>query len=173
MSTTLGLRLRTPRVDVLRVAPFLGVSAIVVGLDQATKAFIRANLEEGEWWPFIGTALRISHVENPGAAFGILQGAGTFLLVFTVIGVIALLAYLLLLPQTSPWYPFGLALVLGGAIGNLIDRASKGTVTDFIDPAYYPAFNIADSAIFLGVSTLLVASFLLPERSESSTQPEA
>ena len=172
VSTTLGLRAR-PRVDLIRIAPFLGVSALVIGLDQATKAFIRANLDEGEWWPLFGTALRISHVENPGAAFGILQGAGTFLLVFTVIGVVALLAYLLLLPQTSPWYPFGLALVLGGAVGNLIDRASKGTVTDFIDPAYYPAFNIADSAIFLGVSTLLVASFLLPERSETSPPSES
>ncbi|MCC6238325.1 MAG: signal peptidase II [Dehalococcoidia bacterium] len=172
MSTTLGLRAR-PRVDFFRMAPFLVVSAVVVALDQATKVFIRANLEEGEWWPFLGTALRISHVENPGAAFGILQGAGTFLLVFTVIGVVALSAYLLLLPETSRWYPFGLALVLGGAVGNLIDRVSKGTVTDFIDPAYYPAFNLADSAIFLGVSTLIVASFVLPERSEASAPPEA
>lgn len=172
MSTTLGLRAR-PRIDLVRMAPFIAVSAIVVGLDQATKAFVRANIEEGEWWPVLGTALRLSHIENPGAAFGILQGAGTFLLVVTVVGVVALSAYLLLLSETSWWYPFGLALVLGGALGNLIDRVSKGTVTDFIDPAYYPAFNIADSAIFLGVSTLIVASFVLPERSEASAAPEA
>lgn len=172
MSTTLNLRVR-PRIDLLRLAPFLVIAATVVAADQATKTFIRANLEEGEWWPFVGTVLRISHVENPGAAFGILPGAGTFLLVVTVLGVVALSAYLLLLPDSSRWYPFALALVLGGAVGNLIDRLARGTVTDFIDPMYYPAFNIADSAIFLGVSTLLVVSFVLPERSEASATPES
>lgn len=172
MSTTLNLRVR-PRIDLLRLAPFLVIAATVVAADQATKTFIRANLEEGEWWPFVGTVLRISHVENPGAAFGILPGAGTFLLGVTVLGVVALSAYLLLLPDSSRWYPFALALVLGGAVGNLIDRLARGTVTDFIDPMYYPAFNIADSAIFLGVSTLLVVSFVLPERSEASATPES
>ncbi len=172
MSTTLNLRVR-PRIDLLRLAPFLVIAATVVAADPATKTFIRANLEEGEWWPFVGTVLRISHVENPGAAFGILPGAGTFLLGVTVLGVVALSAYLLLLPDSSRWYPFALALVLGGAVGNLIDRLARGTVTDFIDPMYYPAFNIADSAIFLGVSTLLVVSFVLPERSEASATPES
>lgn len=168
MDNTLKLRTR-PRVDLLALAPFFGLSALVLAADQAVKSFIRANLAEGEWWPVIGELLRISHVENAGAAFGILQGASTFLLVATVFGVTALSVYLLLLPESSRWYPFALALVLGGASGNLVDRVARGTVTDFIDPAYYPAFNIADSAIFLGVVTLLVASFVLPESGGDAT----
>lgn len=152
------------RVQVRRLAPFLGVSALIVVFDQLTKAFIRARLQEGESWPVFGTLLRISHVENSGAAFGILQGASVFLLITTVVGVGALCAYLLLVPQGNRWYTLALALVLGGALGNFIDRATRGTVTDFIDPTRYPAFNIADSSIFVGVVVLLAATYFVPER---------
>jgi signal peptidase II len=172
MDSTLRLRTR-PRIDLGRLAPFLGVAALVVVADQGTKSFIRASLREGEWWPLIGELLRISHVENSGAAFGILQGAGTFLLAATVLGVAALSAYLLLLPGGSRWYPFALALVLGGALGNLIDRVSRGTVTDFIDPTHYPAFNLADSSIFMGVAILLIASYALPDKPAGDADPES
>lgn len=164
MDNALSVRTR-PRIDLVGLAPFLAVAAIVVALDQAAKAFIRARLAEGEWWPVLGDdLLRISHIENSGAAFGILQGASTFLLVATVLGVTAIAVYLILLPDSSSWYPFALALVLGGATGNLIDRLTRGTVTDFIDPTHYPAFNLADSSIFMGVAILILSSYLLPER---------
>ena len=81
-----------------------------------------------------------------------------FLLVTTVIGVAAVAAYLFLVPLARI-YTIALALVLGGATGNLIDRATRGTVTDFIDPTHYPAFNIADSAIVIGVLALVLLSF--------------
>ncbi len=164
MDDTLRLDGRT-RSDLMNLAPFFGLAVLVALLDQASKSFIRANLAEGEWWPVLGEdLLRVSHVENSGAAFGMLQGAGTFLLLATVVGVAALAVYLVLLPQTSRWYPLALALVLGGATGNLIDRVARGTVTDFIDPTHYPAFNLADSAISIGVAILLIASFVLPDR---------
>lgn len=127
------------------------ISLVVLIADQATKALVRDRLYEGEAWPSRDAIIAISHVENPGAAFGILQGAGALLLVATVIGVGAVLVYLLLIPPAQRWYVAALALVLGGALGNLIDRIAKGTVTDFIDPTHYPAFNIADSAIVCGV----------------------
>jgi signal peptidase II len=161
------------RIDVKRLAPFLGVSAVVVAVDQLTKAFIRDRLAEGEAWPVLGSLLRISHVENSGAAFGILQGAGVFLLIATVVGVAALVVYLFVVPMSSRWYTFSLSLILGGAVGNFIDRATRGTVTDFIDPARYPAFNIADSSIVVGIVVLLAATYLLPEAPDTTDRGPA
>ncbi len=164
MDNALTVRTR-PRIDIVGLAPFFGIAALVVAADQAAKSFIRARLAEGESWPVLGDELlRISHIENAGAAFGILQGASTFLLIATVVGVTAIAVYLLLLPESSTWYPFSLALVLGGATGNLIDRLARGTVTDFIDPTHYPAFNLADSSIFMGVAILILSSYFLPDR---------
>ena len=142
-----------------RLAPYLALALLVVALDQGTKALIRSWLVEGEAWPSTHALLAISHVENSGAAFGVLQGAGPFLLVVAVVGVAAVLVYLWQFPPTQPLYVAALAMILGGAVGNLIDRATKGTVTDFIDPAYYPAFNIADSAIVIGAATIAIVSF--------------
>lgn len=137
-----------------RLVPFSAIALAVVAADQATKVVIRASLDVGERWPTRDGLLQLSHVENSGAAFGIFQGAGPFLLVTAIIGVIAVVAYLFVMPPSGRLYALALAFILGGATGNLIDRAARGTVTDFIDPAHYPAFNIADSAIVLGVFAL-------------------
>lgn len=136
------------------MAPFIAVAIAVAALDQATKAIVRATLAEGEGWPAAGALLRIAHVENSGAAFGMLQGAGPFLLITTVVGIVAVVAYLFLTPSGGRLHGTALAFILGGAAGNLIDRAARGTVTDFIDPTRYPAFNLADSAIVVGVAAL-------------------
>jgi signal peptidase II len=138
------------------------VALAVLGADQATKALVRATLAEGEAWPSRDALLALSHVENAGAAFGILQGAGSFLLAATVIGVVAVFAYLLVAPAVDRLYLVALALILGGASGNLLDRLAKGTVTDFIDPTHYPAFNLADSAIVCGVVALIARSLFAP-----------
>lgn len=142
------------------MTPYFALALLVVVIDQATKILLRSRLAEGEAWPSTDAWLAISHVENGGAAFGIMQGAGAFLLVVTVIGIAAVLIYIWRFPPGQHLYVAALSLILGGAVGNLIDRATKGTVTDFIDPAYYPAFNIADSAIVIGVTTMVVLSFL-------------
>jgi signal peptidase II len=150
---------------------FLAIATLVVSLDQATKAAIRGWLTPGERWPEGAELLVISHVQNTGAAFGILQGAGTFLVVATLATVGAITIFLLMLPAHSRWYPLALSLILGGAIGNLIDRLRLGHVTDFIDPTHYPAFNIADSAIVVGV--IAVAALSLFERDERQPHREA
>lgn len=142
----------------------LGIAAVVVALDQATKVLIRGWLAEGEAWPSPHAWLALSHVENSGAAFGILQGATEFLLATAVVGVLGLLVYLWRFPPAQPLYFVALSMVLGGAVGNFIDRVTKGTVTDFIDPAYYPAFNIADSAIVIGIGAILLLSFIEERR---------
>lgn len=146
-----------------RVRAFLLLAAVVALLDQATKAFIRANFAVGERWPEGWELIRITHIRNTGAAFGILQGAGDFLVVASLLGVGAITFFLLSLPGHGRLYPLTLSLILGGAIGNLIDRLRLGHVTDFIDPWNYPAFNLADSAIVIGVIGMAILSFMEPD----------
>ena len=145
-----------PHAPQARLFATIAIAAVV--LDQATKALIRGWLAEGETWPAGFELIRISHVENTGAAFGILQGAGPLLLLSSVVGVAVVLVLLYVAPAGDRLYTAALALVLGGAIGNLIDRALRGEVTDFIDPTHYPAFNLADSSIVVGVIALIVLS---------------
>lgn len=148
----------TPGMDVRRLLPISAVALVVIAIDQASKSAIRAWLAVGESWPARDTLLAITRVENSGAAFGILQGAGTFLLVVSVIGLGAIVAFITLTPL-GRWYRLAIGGVLGGALGNFIDRILHGTVTDFVDPRWYPSFNVADSAIVCGVVALIALSF--------------
>jgi signal peptidase II len=150
-----------------RIVRFLVVAAVVVVLDQVTKGLIRGWLDVGERWPADWTLIQLSHVRNTGAAFGILQGAGSFLIVAALAGIGVMTFYLLTLPAHSRWYTVALSAVLGGAVGNLIDRVRLGHVTDFIDPAHYPAFNVADSAIVCGIIAIAALSFLDDRRARN------
>ncbi|MBT5774121.1 MAG: signal peptidase II [Dehalococcoidia bacterium] len=152
--------IEVPQGLVQRASPLLLIAATIVAIDQGTKALIRNWLAEGEYWPTNAELLRISHYENSGAAFGVLQGAGPLLIVTTVIAIIVISFTIFRGNDYPRWFTLALALVLGGAIGNLVDRLTRGSVTDFIDPTHYPAFNIADSAIVVGVTTLVILTFL-------------
>ncbi|MCK9487644.1 MAG: signal peptidase II [Dehalococcoidia bacterium] len=166
-----------------RLGRFLAVAGAVVLVDQVTKSLIRGWLSPGERWPEGWDLIHLSHVRNSGAAFGILQGASEFLIVAALVGIGAITFFLLTLPAHHRWYPLALSAVLGGAIGNLTDRVRLGYVTDFIDPMNYPAFNIADSAIVLGVIAIAVLSFVDgdvpgdgdegPERAEGVEEADA
>jgi signal peptidase II len=133
---------------------FLAV-VVVLALDQLTKAIVRSNLALGEALPEEGF-VRIVHVANTGAAFGILQGQTFFLTVTTFLGLAAILLYYLYPPMEHGLLRTALGLQLGGAIGNLTDRVRLGEVTDFIDFRYWPTFNVADSAIVIGVATIVI-----------------
>ncbi len=152
-----------------RLRGFVTIAALVVLADQASKALVRDRLGFDESWPAGWTLIHFSHVENAGAAFGILQGAGGFLVAAGLVAVAGVTFFLLTLPSHSRFYPTALSLILGGALGNLIDRVRFGAVTDFIDPIYYPAFNLADSCIVVGVAALLVLSWL-DDREQSRTK---
>lgn len=152
-----------------RDAWFLLLAAAVIGLDQLTKWLIREYVHRGDSYPEDGL-LRIVHITNTGAAFGVLQGAGPLLAVTSVIGMTAILIYLFNPGFAHPLMRAGLALMLGGAIGNLIDRVAHGKVVDFIKVPHFPAFNAADSAITIGVIVLLWA--MLREQAQSA-KPEA
>jgi signal peptidase II len=129
------------------------VLVAVIGLDQLTKHTVATSNAANEGRSvFLG--IKLVHVRNHGVAFGFLSGGGAIVLVFTLAALGALLLYFYLRPQREwLWLPTG--LLIGGAVGNLIDRLANGAVTDFIKLPLWPAFNVADMAITFGVLALL------------------
>ncbi|MBA3422187.1 MAG: signal peptidase II [Thermoleophilaceae bacterium] len=156
---------RASRAHAWALAAIVGLA--VAALDQATKALALASLTPGESIDvFPGIDLNL--VQNTGIAFGALAGAGNgLILVVTVVALVALLAFFAA-RVTRPvlWLPVG--MVLGGAAGNLIDRSRTGAVVDFIDPTFWPAFNLADTAIVLGVVGVL---YVGERRSQPAGEP--
>jgi signal peptidase II len=135
------------------------VAAIVFAADQATKYLIRSHLQIGEAWPSLSAPIHLEHVTNSGAAFGMLQNQTAFLVITSLIGLGAIVLYFVYPPFHHPLLRVAFGLMLGGAIGNLLDRVRVGNVTDFIKFPHYATFNVADSAICIGVAIL--AWFLL------------
>jgi signal peptidase II len=144
-----------------RGAPFFLVAAAVFSFDQLTKEIIRDRLAVGESWPSDGWLIKITHVTNTGAAFGILQDQGLFLTVTAVIAIGAIVFYYLYPPLEHGVLRLAMGLLLGGAAGNLIDRLRFGHVTDFIDFPRYPEFNVADSSIVIGLVVIIVFFLLI------------
>ena len=130
-----------------------GVIAAVLIIDRITKRAVVSGIRIGDVHKFL-PAVNLVHVQNSGVAFGFFSGGGALVLVLTLTALAALVVYFLLRP-TRPglWVPTG--LLVGGAIGNLIDRVSTGSVTDFIKLPLWPAFNVSDMAITFGVLALL------------------
>lgn len=131
-----------------------GVVVLVLALDQGTKALVRSSIALGEQRDVLGP-LSFVNVHNRGVAFGFLGGGGAFVLVVVLAALALLLAYFgRHADRPLLWLPTG--LVLGGALGNLIDRVHQGHVTDFIHFPHWPAFNVADVAITCGVVALVL-----------------
>ena len=122
----------------------------------------------GESWPSEHWPVNITHVTNTGAAFGILQGQGLFLTVTAFVGMAAIVFYYAYPPLEHGLLRAALGLQLGGAIGNLLDRLRFGEVTDFIHFPHYPAFNVADSSIVVGLC-IIVGFFVLNEGHSKET----
>lgn len=148
---------------------FLGAAAAVIVLDQVTKILVRAFMERGESWPDPDWVLKLRYVTNSGAAFGILQDQTTFLIVMAFVGLIAIYLYYRYPPFDHPIVPVAIGLMLGGAAGNLIDRIIHGRVTDFIDPDRFPAFNLADSAINIGIAVIIIGYLLVGQKEHASS----
>lgn len=128
-------------------------AALVIGLDQATKALVRANVDRGESDPIL-PAVELVNTRNRGVAFGLLEGAEVLVAVVTAVALLALVAFFVRhRDRRLAWLPTG--LLLGGALGNVIDRARGDGVTDFIKLPVWPAFNLADMAITFGVVALI------------------
>jgi len=144
---------------------FIVLTLAIIGADQAVKWVIRETVERGDAhavvWP-----LKIVHVTNSGAAFGMFQGAGPLLVMTSILGMAAIVVFLFNPSFAHPLMRLGLALMLGGAVGNLIDRVKDGEVVDFIKVPNFPAFNVADSAITIGVLVLVWAMLREPQQSQ-------
>lgn len=131
----------------------LATVAAVLIVDQGTKQLADAGLDRGQSVNvFFG--LDLTNTRNNGVAFGALGGAGEAIAVLIGLALVLLLGYFAL-NATQPWLWLPVGLLLGGALGNLVDRARGGGVIDFIDPVLWPVFNTADVSIVLGVFALL------------------
>lgn len=137
-------------------------------LDRLTKDAVARNLAPGETREVIADYVRITHVQNTGAAFGLLPERTTLLSVLSVAAVLVILYYYRQLRSDSPLIATTLGLQLGGAFGNLLDRLTQGYVVDFVDigvgPYRYWAFNVADSSIVVGIFGVIALLWLQERR---------
>lgn len=140
------------------------LAAGVLAADQATKALVRAGVGPGERDGIL-PGVELVHVRNRGVAFSLFEDGGILLVLVAAIAVAALLAFFAMhAHRPLVWLPTG--LLLGGAAGNLLDRARDGAVTDFVKLPLWPAFNLADTAITLGVLALLYVLEGPPSRAD-------
>jgi len=137
---------------------FIVFAIFIILFDQASKLYIQHNVEIGESIPVIKGIFHITYIENPRTSFGLFEYNTSFFVIAALISVIlAILIYKKIIFKKDPFMYIPLTLVLGGAVGNLIDRVRiDGKVADFIDFRIWPVFNFADSAIVCGMLILLV-----------------
>ncbi len=129
------------------------VAGIVVAADQITKAIVRSEIKPGEVVDVV-PGVDLVHAKNTGVAFSMLSGGGPLVVIVALIALAALIAFFAThLNRPLVWLPTG--LLVGGAAGNLIDRIRLGSVTDFVKLPHWPAFNVADIAVTVGVVALL------------------
>ncbi|MBV6417102.1 MAG: Lipoprotein signal peptidase [Steroidobacteraceae bacterium] len=158
---------------------WLPLSALIVLLDQASKAWIERHFALYESVTLL-PVLDITRLHNPGAAFSFLAGAGgwqrwffTLLALAVSIGIVVWLRSVH--ARAQAWLAAGLALILGGALGNVIDRLRHGFVIDFVhahwNEAWFPAFNVADSAITVGAACLIIDALIEARRAKASRLP--
>jgi len=140
----------------------LVVAGTAVIADQLTKSVVSRRLPIGDAVASLGP-FSIHHVQNTGIAFGLFADSTTAVIVLTAAAVTAMLVFFARQAQRHPLLPVALGLVIGGSVSNLIDRVRLGHVTDFLDFLYWPAFNLADTFIVIGVALLFV-SFVASDR---------
>jgi signal peptidase II len=150
------------------------VAVVVFIIDRLTKTWVETNIPVYEGRTVIDDVVRIVHTQNSGAAFGLLPERTTLLSILSVVAVIAILYYYRQIASHSPLIAATLGMQLGGAFGNLVDRAGQGYVVDFVDVGIpggwrFWAFNVADSSIVLGI---LFVTFLL-WREDARATPKA
>lgn len=143
---------------------------IVVILDQATKMIIRHTMIIGQSLSVFGDFLKITYVENSGIAFGIRVSNGSFFTILSILASVGVLFYLFAHRDEGMMVKGGLTLILGGAFGNLVDRILYKKVVDFVDVGVgnlrWPVFNLADSAVVIGVFLLFFSVFIFRGKNE-------
>jgi signal peptidase II len=150
-----------------RTLTFAATALLVIGLDRWTKQLATERLLDSglRSIPVFGEYIRLTYVENRGAAFGVLQNQTAFFILVGLVVISVIVASYRYIPEPSWLLNICLGLQMGGAIGNLVDRIQVGYVVDFVDLTFWPVFNIADSAICVGVAGLAYSVLFPPRRS--------
>lgn len=149
---------------------------LLVAADQVIKIWAVTHLSQINTIPLIQDVLHLTYVENRGAAFGIMQGKTTILLIVTSIFLLAILVAILIKKIQQPFYIWMLSLIVAGGVGNLIDRAFRGFVVDYIDFRLigFPVFNLADCCVVVGILAVVIYQLLVEEllhRKSNESQP--
>ena len=155
-----------------RAILFAATAGAVIVADQVAKALVRQTLDVGESVPVIDGVLWFTHVQNIGGAFGVFRGGRW---AFVALAVAVLMAIWWTVRQgraDRTVVMLGLALVVGGTVGNAIDRVVAGTVTDFVDLGWFPVFNIADAALDVGVALIVIWLLFGHEAAASSASAD-
>ena len=143
--------------------PYYLVAALIIAFDQATKFLVLAFLLPGQSIALIQNVLYLTYVRNTGAAFGILPGNNALLIAVAAFAALFIIYAIWRLPKERTYYRLGLALILGGSAGNILDRVYRGYVVDMIDFRFFPVFNVADIMINVGMA-IVIAGYLLVRR---------
>ncbi len=139
------------------------IAGVVIAVDQITKSQLRDRLAMGETWPVEGWLLglfKFVHTVNTGAAFSMGQGFGLLFMGLAIAVSVGIIAYYPRLPQGEPLLRVAVGLLLGGIVGNLIDRLTVGQVTDFLAIRFFAVINVADACITVGTGLLILWSIL-------------
>jgi signal peptidase II len=142
------------------------VALAAVAADQITKHVVASSIALDEAVKLIGP-FSIRHVQNSGIAFGLFSSATVVVIVLTTVALAWMLVFFARSGARHPALPVALGLLIGGSVSNLVDRVRLGYVTDFLDLRWWPAFNLADASIVIGVAVLL-GSLLLTDRTRHS-----
>jgi len=157
--------------NILMNVYFLVSAVCVLVADQVTKHLITLKLPVNSSVEIIPGLLYMTHVKNSGAAFGIFQNYTRVLTIISIVAIVLIILLKSILKLNSIFYNVSLGFVLGGALGNLIDRYFVGEVTDFINLTFLPVFNVADSFIFIGfflIIILILKEYLKKEKTKGS-----
>ncbi len=156
--------------------PYIVISLLVIALDRASKAAVLTWLAPRGSIPVISGLFDLTYVRNPGGVFGMFKGLdegvrGALFTVVPVAAIVLIAAYARRIPPANRVAQLALSLILGGAVGNLVDRLRFGYVIDFLDfywrDHHWPAFNVADSAICIGVGLLMLETVTAPHHRDS------
>jgi signal peptidase II len=154
---------------------FLAIACLVIVVDQLSKTWIRSHLALGQSMPETGF-FRLTYAQNTGAAFSIFSGKADILALVSITGALIILLYAFVFSRRLPFMDtrfskVALGLMLGGTVGNLIDRVALGHVTDFFDVGSFPIFNIADSCLDVGVVIFAIYLITASRKSDAVSKP--
>ncbi len=129
---------------------------LIVLLDQLTKFLVKQNLQLNQSISIIKNVLHFTYITNTGSAFGLFKRLNIFFILFSIIVIVVIFYFVQKIKKNGKALQFSIGLLLGGTIGNLIDRLVYGSVIDFIDFRIWPVFNVADSAVTISIVLLIV-----------------